>query len=1318
MWPLAALVAAAALATFAVGSGFIVANDYTEMQIDPIGFLHRLNVGWVPNIYLGYHSGFMHAYATPYGWFSALLQAVQVPPAARQRALDFVVFAAVAAGAYWGIGWMAPATTRSARVCGGLAYLLNPYVAFNVGNGTSNMIAPYAALPFLTGLTALALRGRLSPLRAGILTGIVTFFGGGINVPLVAMNVIVVALYALVYLVAAPDRASVLRRLLPYAAVGGASAVVLNLYWLVPFLDYTHTFWLGGLLDESPREHSAESSFANVMRGLGQWSIFRGDDAGPWYLWAASYLTPFFSWMLWFGPLLGAAGLALRRRATVASAFFVALAAVSIPLAVGYYQGAAGLAISAPLYDFLFTKVPGFAMFRSAYKWVWPYEFAVAGLVVLAISAVQVRASLARRHATTLRWGFTGAAAVLLLVAFWPIAANKMYHPNLPLPSWTRNESQFVGNDTSHRVALFPGQYLEWYDWLDRSFQLEAQNIEKPVVGGYMTGAPAEESHVIMTRAYKLARAGDRRATDLFRAMSVDDVLQRDDYRSLMDFAFVGSWVPTDSSLAHDMLVRVLGAHPHAQDGANRLYALDGSLPQIFGTSNARLDPRPALVVTASGDYGDIARGETAVSPDDLPPSVLPVLGGALTVSRDAASLSDLAATLAASGVMRTECFMPRCALTLRSAGRYRLLVAGLSAYPSDFREAFDLPGYDFTHADGVAVPPLLRLDGAALSGANDARTWRDYGALDLAAGAHVARIRGASPTTPALVALVPESVWQARLGDVRDAFGAHAPGPALVDVETAVQAHATTFAVPVSAHYSVLASPGRVLRTTPVREAAIGAAQLTADPAFGVSGWAHPGATIELPYVPGDGMLTLNAKLMPAAWYLDPALYAWNRGSPTQWYLLRPKSRLRVFAPFSQPVRAALTLRLSNVTHAIRTFTVSVDGRLASTFSIGGGVGPLSSDAGRVPLGSERPVVKTVSLLLSPGAHDVVLRTPAIATWAASDVDPSSASGDQVVAAVAADLAFATVVPRGTATGFAQPQAHVIGREILGVDLPASRGAGDDPFAVFRLPLANDRLDGVPSIDTVASTFPGLGTEWLAVAVADDAARTRVRYRIVQNVGIGGAFSLTPSLLLPNSASDAGRRIVGVWAVLGASAHEAADAGRMLYRLHDLHVERALPAQVPDTAVGALPLTIDGRPAGATAFLSAGIHTIAARDPHRTIGTLRVRSSGVPRAQAVPLRVERLSAASFDVRTAGATAPFVLVLNESFHTEWQATVDGHVLQHVHANGFANGWVVPASSHAQVVRLRFTAQRTYLATAWLSVVGGIFCLGGLCWRRK
>ena len=177
-------------------------------------------------------------------------------------------------------------------------------------------------------------------------------------------------------------------------------------------------------------------------------------------------------------------------------------------------------------------------------------------------------------------------------------------------------------------------------------------------------------------------------------------------------------------------------------------------------------------------------------------------------------------------------------------------------------------------------------------------------------------------------------------------------------------------------------------------------------------------------------------------------------------------------------------------------------------------------------------------------------------------------------------------------------------------------------------------------------------------------------------------------------------------------------DTASIEFALRDLHVERSLPLRLSDSALGALPTRMDGVPIHGPVYLKRGRHTIASAIAGTDLGVVSVRTSTLPRARPVELRVDRASAVSLDVSTRGETPPFVLVLNESFHSEWQATVDDVPLVHVHANGFANGWLVPASHEPLTVRVRFTPQRMYAATAWTSVLSGFGLIGLIVWRRR
>jgi hypothetical protein len=347
-------------------------------------------------------------------------------------------------------------------------------------------------------------------------------------------------------------------------------------------------------------------------------------------------------------------------------------------------------------------------------------------------------------------------------------------------------------------------------------------------------------------------------------------------------------------------------------------------------------------------------------------------------------------------------------------------------------------------------------------------------------------------------------------------------------------------------------------------------------------------------------------------------------------------------------------------------------------------------------------------------------LSSPALATWSARDVDPTTIATQQVVAALAADLSFTIHVPaRTSAAANATVATRAMSQDVVAVDFPAPIPKPGATWTALRVPLDGATLAGVPTLAATVRTFPGTGVEWLAVAVADDTARSRIRFRIVQNVGIGGFFVLTPSAMLPNSADDAKRRIVGAWIVLGEDDDGAAKQNRTLFELHDLHVERALPAKLANASVGSLAVDVDGRRVtGVQAFLHRGTHVVSAHDRRAGIGLLRVSSAALPAPSGVSLDVVRHSAVSLDARTRGASGPFVLVLNESFHTEWQAEANGVALTHVRANGFANGWLVPASHGPQTIHVRFAAQRTYAATAWASIAGGLLCIGGLLWQRR
>ncbi len=77
------------------------------------------------------------------------------------------------------------------------------------------------------------------------------------------------------------------------------------------------------------------------------------------------------------------------------------------------------------------------------------------------------------------------------------------------------------------------------------------------------------------------------------------------------------------------------------------------------------------------------------------------------------------------------------------------------------------------------------------------------------------------------------------------------------------------------------------------------------------------------------------------------------------------------------------------------------------------------------------------------------------------------------------------------------------------------------------------------------------------------------------------------------------------------------------------------------------------------------------------------------------------------------ATGPGLLVFPQAFSSGWVATADGAVLVHLVANGYANGWWVPAGSHE--VRISYTPQAAYLSALVVGTTVTATLVGLLFW---
>jgi hypothetical protein len=157
-----------------------------------------------------------------------------------------------------------------------------------------------------------------------------------------------------------------------------------------------------------------------------------------------------------------------------------------------------------------------------------------------------------------------------------------------------------------------------------------------------------------------------------------------------------------------------------------------------------------------------------------------------------------------------------------------------------------------------------------------------------------------------------------------------------------------------------------------------------------------------------------------------------------------------------------------------------------------------------------------------------------------------------------------------------------------------------------------------------------------------------------------------------------------------------------LYYSLH------AMPARAlrNPKALTSLPIKVDGKLVTQPVFLSRGAHSVKSADREVKIGLLSMEPVTLPKTRPFALRWRRRSATSVDVAVpANANAAsFLLVFGDSFHPEWQATVDGKLLDHVIVNGVSNGWIVPALPQGGTIALRFAGQRYYIIAGIVSLI--------------
>jgi len=499
----------------AVRPGVVTPDTKTYLYLDPTRFLSQVAFMWNPTVGLGGVTHEYIGYLLPMGPFFAAFHLLGVPVWVAQRLwLGSILFAAGLGVLYLCriLGLRGPGPTAAA-----LAYMLSPYFLQYAGR-ISVILLPWAGLPFMLGLTIVALRrgGWREPALFAVVVAVVS----GINassIIYVGVAPVLWILYAVVVL-----RESTWRHALGVALRIGILTLGSCLWWMAG-LEVEAAYGVNVLkYTETVPSTSATSNPADIIRGLGYWYFYGSDHTGPWtnaairytqdiWLLATSYAVPAVA-------LVAAAFVRWRERA-----FFLLLLFVGLVLSVGPFPFSNPTVIGAQLKAFMTDTTAGLAL-RSTDRATPLVLLALFMLLASGLTALWSRLSVVGIVTAVLVAGLVVANNPSIFLG--DTIANNFTQP-ASLPSYEVAAIDHLNaTHPGTRVFAIPGNDFAAYRWgdtvdtpqpalLDRDFVTREQQIMGSIATAdtlYATDGPIQDGTANMNALAPMSRlmgAGD-----------------------------------------------------------------------------------------------------------------------------------------------------------------------------------------------------------------------------------------------------------------------------------------------------------------------------------------------------------------------------------------------------------------------------------------------------------------------------------------------------------------------------------------------------------------------------------------------------------------------------------------------------------------------------------------------------------------------------------------------------------------------------------------------------------------------------------------
>ena len=527
--------------------GIVDSDTKSYLYLDTGRFLRQSASMWDPTNGLGTVTHEQIGYLWPMGPFFWAVHGLGLPLWVGERLwVGAILFMA-------GTGVLALCRTMGVhgpgRLVAAFAFMLSPYFLQYVGR-ISVILLPYAALPWLIALAARSVRTR--GWRFPALFALVWLSVSSIN----ASSAIYAGLAPALWLPYAVLVTKEARWRDAWAAAWRiAVLVVLVSLWWVAALAVEGGYGLNILkYTETVQTVAATSLASEVLRGLGYWYFYDGDELGQWVSTSIQFTQQLWLVALSFAvPLMAFIGAVVVRWR--ARAYFVLLVFIGMVLAVGAHPYVSGSFVSRAIKTFMTRTEAGLAL-RSTDRATPTVILGLAMLLGAGITALYRKGRIA---------GIVVAlAAIGVIVAADPpvfngtTVADHFTQPS-PLPSYVTETAKALNAvHQSTRVLAIPGENFAAYRYGD---------VIDPVWPGLLTRpfVTREQQALGSLASYDLLYGLDNPMQNgivepnaiapLARLMSAGDVLVQNDlayerYNSPRPLAVASALTPTPPGLS------------------------------------------------------------------------------------------------------------------------------------------------------------------------------------------------------------------------------------------------------------------------------------------------------------------------------------------------------------------------------------------------------------------------------------------------------------------------------------------------------------------------------------------------------------------------------------------------------------------------------------------------------------------------------------------------------------------------------------------------------------------------------------------------